>query len=89
MKIAFTVVNTGTAAGTCRVTLRIDDQETDIYWDSHEIAPGGWQTPDGDGYVHDVPGQTEGDHMFEVFADPPGEYGGYTSNDINVGSPED
>ncbi len=88
LKIAFAVVNTGTAAGSCRVTLWIDNEETDVYWDSPEIAPGDYAKPDGDGYVHDVPAQTEGRHTFEVFADPPGEYGGYTSNEINVGPPE-
>lgn len=88
LKIGFTVWNTGTAPGTATVTLRIDDEETDVVWESRELEPGQWETPDGDGYVHDVPGQSEGEHVFEVFADPPGEGGGWTSNTIHVGSPE-
>jgi hypothetical protein len=88
LKIAFAVCNTGNATGSCRVTLWIDNEETEVYWDSPEIEPGQCATPDGDGYVHDVPAQTEGRHLFEVFADPPGEYGGYTSNEIDVGPPE-
>ena len=35
-----------------------------------------------------VAGQSEGRHKFEVFADPPGPYGGWTSNEIDVGPRE-
>ncbi len=87
LKASFEVCNTGTAAGSAHVTLWIDDSDSGIYWDSPELQPGQCTAP-SDGYIHDIPGQTEGRHKFEVFADPPGPYGGWTSNEIDVGPPE-
>ena len=69
------------------VVLWIDGQDQNIAWDSPELQPGQCTAPN-DGYIHDIPGQTEGRHKFEVFADPPGPYGGWTSNEIDVGPPE-
>ena len=79
--------NTGTAAGSAHVTLWIDGSDSGIAWDSPQLEPGQCTAPD-DGYIHDIPGQSEGRHKFEVFADPPGPYGGWTSNEIDVGPPE-
>jgi hypothetical protein len=87
LKASFAVCNTGTAAGSAHVTLWIDGSDSGIAWDSPELQPGQCTAPD-DGYIHDIPGQSEGRHKFEVFADPPGPYGGWTSNEIDVGPPE-
>ena len=87
LKASFSVCNTGTAAGSAHVVLWIDGQDQNISWDSPELQPGQCTAPN-DGYIHDIPGQTEGRHKFEVFADPPGPYGGWTSNEIDVGPPE-
>lgn len=87
LKASFSVCNTGTAAGSAHVTLWIDGTDSGISWDSPELQTGQCTAP-ADGYIHDIPGQTEGRHKFEVFADPPGPYGGWTSNEIDVGPPE-
>jgi len=87
LKIGFAVCNVGEAAGVATVTLEIDGQQTDVEWESPVVEPGFCATPDGDGYVHDVPAQSEGHHHFEAFVDPPGEYGS-TTNDVRIGSPE-
>ena len=87
LKASFSVCNMGTAAGSAHVTLWIDGTDTGISWDSPVLEPGQCTAP-SDGYIHDIPGQTEGRHLFEVSADPPGPYGGRTSNDIDVGAPE-
>jgi hypothetical protein len=88
LKASFSVCNTGTKAGTAHVILWIDGSDSGIAWDSPELQPGQCTAPD-DGYIHDIPGQSEGRHKFEVFADPPGPYGGWTSNEIDVGPAED
>jgi len=87
LKASFSVCNTGTAAGSAHVTLWIDGSDSGIAWDSPQLEPGQCTAP-ADGYIHDIPGQSEGRHKFEVFADPPGPYGGWTSNEIDVGPPE-
>jgi hypothetical protein len=87
LKVSFSVCNVGTGPGSAHVTLYIDGSDTGIVWDSPELQPGYCTAPD-DGYLHDVPAQTEGRHLFEIFADPAGPNGGRTSNDIDVGPPE-
>ena len=87
LKASFSVCNTGTAAGSAHVALWIDGSDSTIAWDSPKLEPGQCTAPEG-GYIHDIPGQSEGRHKFEVFADPPGPYGGWTSNEIDVGPPE-
>ena len=87
LKVSFSVCNMGTAAGSAHVTLYIDGSDTGINWDSPELQPGQCTAP-SDGYLHDVPVQTEGRHTFEVKADPPGPYGGSATNEIDVGAPE-
>jgi hypothetical protein len=87
LKASFSVCNTGTAAGSAHVALWIDGSDSTIAWDSPQLEPGQCTAPE-DGYIHNIPGQSEGRHKFEVFADPPGPYGGWTSNEIDVGPPE-
>ncbi len=87
LKASFSVCNTGTAAGSAHVALWIDGSDSTIAWDSPKLEPGQCTAPE-DGYIHNIPGQSEGRHKFEVFADPPGPYGGWTSNEIDVGPPE-
>jgi hypothetical protein len=87
LKASFSVCNSGTAAGSAHVTFKIDGSDIDISWDSPQLEPGQCAGPDGDGYVHGLPQQSEGTHKFEAHADPPGQ-GGNASNEINVGSPE-
>jgi len=38
-----------------------------VTWDSPWLEPGQCAPPDGDGYVHHIPGQSEGSHDFEGF----------------------
>ncbi|HEV8296011.1 MAG TPA: hypothetical protein VGQ20_01895 [Acidimicrobiales bacterium] len=86
LKAAFRVCNWGTAAGSCRVTFTIDGADTGVTWDSPELPVGGCAVPDGDGYVHGLPAQSEGEHVFEATATPAGQYaGGKAKNTINVG----
>jgi hypothetical protein len=87
LKASFAVCNMGTAAGSAHVTLTIDGSDTGLSWDSPTLQPGQCAAP-SDGYIHDVPGQTEGRHTFEVTADPAGPYGGKATNEIDVGSAE-
>jgi hypothetical protein len=87
LKAAFQVINTGTAGGQCVVTIYVDGSDSGVKWDSPWLEPGQDAVPDGDGYVAGIPGQSEGEHEFEGFADPPGQYGGRSgANKINVGS---
>jgi hypothetical protein len=88
LKAAFAVFNTGTAGGECHVMFYVDDQEIELTWDSQWLEPGESATPDGDGYVPGIPGQTEGRHKFEAFANPPGQAGGLASNEIDIGAAE-
>ena len=88
LKAAFAICNTGTAAGSAHVTITIDGSDSGVYWDSPTLQPGECATPDGDGYVHGLPAQSEGDHTFEASATPPGSNGGKATNTINVGSAE-
>lgn len=88
LKAAFNVCNTGSGAGTCTVTIRVDGQDAGVSWDSPMLAPGQCTAPDGDGYVHGIPSQTEGEHLFEAMAQPPGSGGGRAENRISVGMRE-
>jgi hypothetical protein len=88
LKAAFFLCNTGTAAGTAHVTILVDGQDSGVGWDSPSLQPGECASPDGDGYVHGVPGQAEGRHTFEAVADPAGSNGGRASNEVDVGPPE-
>lgn len=86
LKAAFTVCNTGTASGSAHVTVEVDGADSGVSWDSPELAPGQCASPDGDGYVHGVPGQSEGSHGFEAVASPAGSGGGRSGvNMIDVG----
>jgi hypothetical protein len=88
LKAAFAVCNTGTAAGQCVVTVQVDGQDS-VTWQSPWLEPGQCTAPDGDGYVHGIPGQSEGRHDFEAVADPPGQGGGRSGvNSVDVGPPE-
>ena len=90
LKVAFGVCNVGTAGGVATMTLYIDgDEVTEVVWESEWIEAGFCSAPDGDGYVHGVPGLSEGEHLFEAWFDPPGPNEGYAQNTINVGPPED
>jgi hypothetical protein len=89
LKAGFAVCNTGTAAGECTVTVYVDGDDVGVTWTSPWLEPGQCSGPDGDGYVHGIPGQTEGSHDFEGFADPPGPGGGSSGvNSIDVGAAE-
>jgi hypothetical protein len=89
LKAGFAVCNTGTAAGQCTVRIYIDGQDSGVTWQSPWLEPGQCTAPDGDGYVHGLPGQTEGRHDFEGYADPPGPGGGSSGvNNIDVGPAE-
>lgn len=88
LKAGFAVCNVGTAAGSAHVTITIDGQDSGVTWDSPEVRPGDCATPDGDGYVHGLPGQSEGSHTFVANVTPAGPNGGSTSNTIDVGSAE-
>ncbi|WP_436497163.1 hypothetical protein [Actinokineospora sp. HUAS TT18] len=86
LKASFAVVNTGTAAGSCRVTIYVDGSDTGVVWDSGWLEPGQSEPPGGDGYVPGIPAQSEGRHKFEAYCDPPGPGGGYASNEIDIGA---
>jgi hypothetical protein len=89
LKAGFAVCNTGTAAGSCVVTVYVDGQDVGVTWQSPWLEPGQCSAPDGDGYVHGIPGQSEGTHDFEGFADPPGPGGGSSGvNQRDIGPPE-
>jgi hypothetical protein len=89
LKAAFTVCNRGTAAGTAHVTIKVDGQDSGVSWDSPVLQPRECAAPDGDGYVHGIPGQTEGFHDFEAVADPPGASGGSSgTNTVDIGPAE-
>jgi hypothetical protein len=89
LKAAFTVCNTGTAAGTAHVTIEVDGQDSGVSWDSPSLEPGDCASPDGDGYVHGIAGQSEGSHAFEAVATPAGPGGGRSGvNTIDIGPPE-
>lgn len=84
LKVAFTVINTGTAPGSAHVVITIDDQQV-AEWDSPWTQPGDPATPDGDGYVRGVPPQSGGEHKAVGIATPPGSSnGGYTEATINL-----
>jgi hypothetical protein len=88
LKAAFQIVNSGPVAGQCVVMIYVDGQDVGVYWDSPWLEPGQDAVPDGDGYVAGIPGQSEGEHDFEGFANPPGPGGGSSGvNRINIGSP--
>ena len=85
LKAAFSVCNTGTAAGSAHVTFTIDGNDSGQSWDSPVLQPGTCASPDGDGYVHGLPAQSEGDHVFEGSATPAGSYaGGKATNTVKV-----
>ncbi|HSH22480.1 MAG: hypothetical protein M3Q48_05600 [Actinomycetota bacterium] len=84
----FAVCNTGTAAGQCRVTIYVDGQDSGVTWESPSLEPGQCAAPDGDGYVHGIAAQSEGEHEFEAIADPPGNGGGRAVNTIMVEAAE-
>jgi hypothetical protein len=87
LKAGFGVCNTGTAAGSCTVTIYIDNQDSGVYWTSPQLEPGQCAAPDGDGYVHGLPAQSEGDHTFEAVANPAGQGGGSSGpNTVKIGS---
>lgn len=86
LKAAFAVCNTGTAAGSAHVTIEVDGQDAGVSWDSPELQPGECASPDGDGYVHGIAGQSEDSHEFEAVADPAGQGGGRSGvNTIDLG----
>jgi hypothetical protein len=87
LKASFSVCNVGTAAGSAHVTLRIDGSDVGDPWDSPVLQPGQCTAPD-DGYIHNLPGQSKGRHIFEVIAEPPGPNGGRATNEIDVGEAE-
>ena len=86
LKAAFGVCNMGTAGGQAHVTLSVDGQDTGVTWDSPWLEPGQCTAPDGDGYVHGLPAQSEGSHTFDASATPAGPFGGKATNTIDVGS---
>jgi hypothetical protein len=89
LKAAFAVCNSGSAPGSAHVTIEVDGADSGVSWDSPELQPGECTAPDGDGYVHGIPGQSEGSHGFEAVADPAGQGGGRSGvNTIDVGPAE-
>jgi hypothetical protein len=89
LKAGFSVCNTGSAAGSAHVEIEVDGQDSGVGWDSPELQPGECVAPDGDGYVHGIPGQSEGTHGFEAVAAPAGPGGGRSGvNTIDVGPAE-
>jgi hypothetical protein len=87
LKASFSVCNVGAAAGSAHVSVWIDGSDTGLFWDSPMLTPGQCTAP-SDGYIHDIPGQSEGRHVFGVYAEPPGPNGGWTTNEIDIGAPE-
>src|SRR5262245_40267407 len=83
LKVSLFVCNTGTAPGRAHVALWIDGGDSGLSYDSPVLAPEQC-TPADDAYIRGIPGQSAGLHKFEVFADPPGPYGGWTSNEIEI-----
>jgi hypothetical protein len=88
LKVGFTVFNTGTAAGSAHVSLEIDGADSGVVWDSPPLEPGQHATPDGDGYVHSVPAQSEGTHHFVAIVEPAGPHGGRSPTEISIGAAE-
>ena len=89
LKAGFTVCNTGTAGGSAHVTIEVDGQDSGVSWDSPTLQPGECATPNGDGFVHGIAGQSEGSHRFEAVATPAGPGGGRSGvNTIDIGPPE-
>ena len=89
LKVAFTVCNVGGGPGAAHVTVEVDGTDSGVSWDSPVLAPGECASPDGDGYVHEVPSQSEGRHTFEAAADPAGPNGGRSGpNEVDVGAAE-
>ncbi|GAA2095782.1 hypothetical protein GCM10009841_07160 [Microlunatus panaciterrae] len=89
LKAAFGVCNTGDAAGTATVTIWVDDADSGVTWESPWLEPGECTAPDGDGYLHGVPAQSEGSHTFEAVAEPAGPGGGRSGpNTVDIGSAE-
>ena len=89
LKAAFAVCNSGTAAGSAHVTIEVDGQDSGTSWDSPELQPGECAAPDGDGYVHGLSPQSEGEHTFEAVADPAGAGGGRSGvNTVDIGPAE-
>ena len=87
LKAAFGVCNSGKAAGSCIVTIYVDGAEVGVTWNSPQLEPGKCAVPDGDGYVHGIPAQSEGDHTFEATANPAGPRGGSSGvNTVTVGA---
>jgi hypothetical protein len=85
LKAAFTVYNTGTAAGNAHVVVDADGSDSGVEWDSPWLEPGQSASPDGDGYVHGIPAQSGGWHTFEAVATPPGQGGGRSGpNEISL-----
>jgi hypothetical protein len=88
LKASFQVCNTGTAAGSTTVTIDVDGSDSGVNWQSPWLEPGQCASPDGDGYAHGIPAQSEGRHRFTAHADPPGQAGGQATNEIDVGPAE-
>jgi hypothetical protein len=85
LKAAFTVYNTGTAGGSAHVVIEVDGAASGVEWDSPWLEPGQGTAPDGDGYVHGIPAQSEGWHRFEAVATPAGHGGGRSGeNEISL-----
>ena len=85
LKVSFVVWNTGSGGGYTDVTVWVDGVDTGLYWTSPWLEPGQYASPE-DGYIHDVPAQTAGRHVFEVRAAPAGPGGGSTTNEVDISS---
>lgn len=83
LKVAFAVVNTGTAPGSAHVVIYLDDQPI-VEWDSPWTQPGDSAAPDGDGYIGGIPPQEPGDHKVEGVATPPGPGNGGRTGATNI-----
>jgi hypothetical protein len=88
LKAAFTVCNTGTAAGSAHVVIFVNGSDSGIVWDSPTVEPGQYATPDGDGSVKGIPGQSEGEHKFEMWVTPVGSGAVNTITTLEIGPPE-
>ncbi|HEX9258127.1 MAG TPA: hypothetical protein VF855_01220 [Acidimicrobiales bacterium] len=88
LKAGFQICNVGEVEGEADVAIYVDGTDTGATWHSASVPSGQCATPDGDGYVAGIPGQSEGEHKFEAWVFPGEPDYDSTSNTLNVGSPE-
>jgi hypothetical protein len=87
LQAAFTVRNTGTAAGAAHVVIFVDGSDTGVVWDSPNVEPGESATPDNGGSVKGIAAQSEGEHKFEMWVTPVGSGAVYMISTLELSAP--